>query len=615
MSAADEREAMARRGVLGELMVDDSQSEFDGNDEVKIVDILSEALSKRDEPAELFSYLYKVYLEERNKDEKILPSILTELNNSEGLDLCELASLATKSGARSFDVVHVLQDAFSQFDVNISSVLKLIECLYESMQGDMAAYMQFRPFEELAVRQPEIARELLDELVEIDKPYVVGYISRLYQAFSRENEKKVHQELLGYECHQSCYVVMAVTDALGCLDYEKKENRSLVESTMQFFEKVETRQSDEIDRILAFSYMSLVDYSDVAQDKIVDFSGRDSAVIKTAVSQAMFRVNEKYRETEWFLKSLFNLSNGSCSMGGLVENIDFILSELVEKSKNWDAAERFIFLWIENSDYVSKNFKFPDLFDSTTRGFLNNRQQFNRFLTLLFNSDFTASHRVASEFLSFCHIHKVHNVILDKEVLKAMDYEDCVFICRKILGYVNDSRQLCILCFSLLDAFPRNKKIKGLVYSLFINHIGDNHPGRALEFLENIVSNTKSVNKTEIASDAIKYIEARGDERRALAKLNELVPSRQKSIKIARETRKVMSSAMEEAQKGSIVSMIASKSILKQGTGWFHYMNGYSDISKLGHYSTEMEIPYSEVSHPVDAAIERFNFRVAKRGD
>jgi hypothetical protein len=137
-----------------------------------------------------------------------------------------------------------------------------------------------------------------------------------------------------------------------------------------------------------------------------------------------------------------------------------------------------------------------------------------------------------------------------------------------------------------------------------------------LVFLKKVLSKTKSINKINLASQVIEDIEAYHAHRDALPQLKELAPARQKSLKIFRESAKKMGAAMEEAQKDSIVSMIASRIVMKQGTGSFHFMGGaYSEISKMGKFSEKIEIPHSEVTHPVDAALERVNFRLAKRGD
>ena len=192
---------------------------------------------------------------------------------------------------------------------------------------------------------------------------------------------------------------------------------------------------------------------------------------------------------------------------------------------------------------------------------------------------------------------------------------DCLYICIKILGYVISPQYLCSLCFSVLEASPRDKEIQSLIYSIFTTHIGDSYPGRTIEFLKEASSKTKSKNQKYVADQAIQYIENYCSHRDSLPKLKELVASKQKAQKIFLEGNKKMSVAMEEAQKNSIISMISSRTTLKQGAGWFHFMHGqYSEISKLSSISTEMEMPHTEITHPVDAALERINFRLAKRG-
>ncbi|MCW8830691.1 MAG: hypothetical protein OQK32_04125, partial [Gammaproteobacteria bacterium] len=205
---------------------------------------------------------------------------------------------------------------------------------------------------------------------------------------------------------------------------------------------------------------------------------------------------------------------------------------------------------------------------------------------------------------------------LDKQLLKSLSYVDCLYICRKILGYVISSEYLCSLCFSVFDAFPRNKKIQGLIYEVFRFHIGASYPGKTIEFLKDVSSQTKSKNKKEVASQVVQDIENYYSQVDNLSKLKEMVAPRQRMHKIHIERNKKMAVAMEESQSKSPFMSMVSKVMIKHGTGSFYFMNGkYSEINKMGKFSTTMEIPHTEITHPVDSAMDSMNFRLARRGE
>jgi len=581
-----------------------------------INNVQEQLLAIKDKPKELFSGLYRILREEFQQENKTLSELIVKLNKEDNIDFCQLAVDAMNDNFRCFDVAPVLEDTLSEMDLNISSVLCLIERLFEGMQGDMMAYRQFKPFEGLVTKQPEFSKNLLSELLNKDKPYVVGYISRFYQTFSKGHEHETHKELCSLKDHESKYVLMAVADALGELDYKPSKNRKLIKQTLSVLDELEEKNFDEVNRLAIFAYMNLLKLSKEPKNRLIKFSKSDKIIIQGAISEVLFRSQEEHGNEKWFSEALLNLSRASCKNKGIMDNIDYVLSGLVKKYDNWNLAERFIVEWIVNSDYYSNNEKLSELFNSTFTTFINRRTNFEELLTRFFNHDNFILHNAAAEITSYCQLHKISGLKLNKQILKTLSYVDCLYICRKILGYVIYPEYLCSLCFSILDTFPKKKDIQSLTYTIFSSHIGENYPGRTLDFLKKVTSETKSINKRKIAAQIVEDIENYSACRDALPKLNELIPAKQKALRIFRESNKKISAAMEEAQKNSIVSMIASKSTLKQGTGWFHYMHGqYSEISKLGKYSTQAEIPHSEVTHPVDAAIERVGFRQAKRGE
>lgn len=573
-------------------------------------------LKYNNNPSEFFLSLYRLWRDEYQKQEKKLPELIIKMNKENGVDFCQVAVDAMNDNFRCFDVPPILEDALPDMNLNIDSVLSLSESLFQGMQGDLLAPKQFKPFENLIVKQPEFSRELLSELLNQDKPFIVGYVSRLFQGFARGNEVQIHEELCTLKDHKSKHVLMAIADVLGELDYTAAENRKLIPKTLSILDYLENKNLAEVNRIIVFAYTSLLKFSEIPKDKLIKFSKSDQVLLQGAVSCSLFRLQEEHGNEEWFSTALLKLSSVSCQYKGIMDDLDYVLGGLVEKNDNWDLAEAFLVEWLLNSDYTSNTKNLSDLLNSTFSAFIQKRVHLEKLLTRFFNHDNFKMHSAAAQIISFCQLQNINDLKLHKESLKLLAYADCLYICRKVLGYVNTPQYLCSLCFSVLDAFPRKKDMQDLIYTIFRYHIGENHPGRTLEFLKNVLSETQSVNKKKVVSQIIKDIESYLAQRDSLPILKELVPSRQKSKKVYRESSKKMSKAMEEAQQNSFVSLIASKVILKQGTGSFQFMYGaYSEITKMGQFSEEIELPHSEITHPVDAALERINFRLAKRGD
>lgn len=264
-------------------------------------------LEKIDRPKEFFVELFRIWREEYQMESKTLPKLILKLNRDGDIDFCQLAVDAMNDNFRCFDAIHIFEDTLSDMNLNLDSVLRLAESMFEGMQNDMAAYTQFKLFDDLLVKQPQFTRTLLAELLKQDKPYIAGYISSLYKKLSKDNEPDIHNELCALKDHKSKYVLMALADVLSELDYTKPKNKNLIKKTLDVFDGLEKKNIEEINRILIFSYSNFLDYVETAKDKLIYFSKSDQLLLKGATSQVLFRLQKKHGNEEWFSEVLRNL--------------------------------------------------------------------------------------------------------------------------------------------------------------------------------------------------------------------------------------------------------------------------------------------------------------------
>lgn len=571
-------------------------------------------LLKKDDPKALFEALNDFMWSEHEADVKKLPSLLLELHRATKIDFCLKGAQAIDHGVSPFDVAHVLEGVLYEMDLDVKSVLTLIQKFNQGMRGDLAAFTQFQPFQNLVERQPDFARKLLNSLIDESEPYVTGYISNLYRDFAKGREKEIHAELSCMSSHESESVLMAVADVLGALDYNPKINRHLVRPTIKILERLESCGSDNVARTVVYAYRNLIPYSKSLTDKLVQLSKSESVEIQYAISDILFRLKSDEKNVSWFLETLMNLTKVSPNHKGIIDNLDLVLHRLIKKDGCFCLVEEFLTLWILKSGYIPKEAKFYDLFNSTLPDIIQDRSNFEGLLTRFLNHDNWQFHEIAAQILSYCQVRKIKNVKLSGAELKRLSHEDCLYICRKILGYVVSPDQLCSLGFSVLDKSPQDQEIKSLIYAVFRNHIGENYPGKTIEFLQAASVQTKSKHRKLLAETIVRDIEAVENERSGMPLLKEMTPAHIKLKRILHESQVKMSQAMEHAQEGSITSMISTKILLKHGTGSFHLLGDqYSEVFKLGSYSTFMELPRSEATNPVQAAMERVGFRMAKR--
>lgn len=236
-------------------------------------------------------------------------------------------------------------------------------------------------------------------------------------------------------------------------------------------------------------------------------------------------------------------------------------------------------------------------------------------ITKLFNHDSYKAHSVASELVNFCIIHKIETLRLDKVALKKLNLEDFLYIGRKVLGYVIDPKMQCSLILSIFDASPRKKDLQILVYSFFMSHIGKDYPTSTIKFLKGEIDHIKGKIKINLVQEIINNLGRYQEKRKLLPKIKEFTPPSSQTHKVHLEDARQKRKSMDEIHENSLINLFTNIPI-KHGGGSFGYSNGgYMPISKFGLHEHYVELPISEISHPVSASIERMGFRLAKRDD
>lgn len=253
---------------------------------------------------------------------------------------------------------------------------------------------------------------------------------------------------------------------------------------------------------------------------------------------------------------------------------------------------------------------------STFPDFVRDKKRLYALVTNFLNHDNHQVHGAVSEIISYCKLHKIQDVRLEKNILKTFDDKDIVYIVRKILGYTMDARIQCSLVFSVLDKSIKSKDVQNIVYDVFTRHIGKDYPGSTIKFLEEQKKKTKSKIKIELIDKITGRIQSYRDVYKDLPRLKETAPPSQQSRRIMREEARVMGKSMKEAQKDSIVSQICRIVPMKYGSGTFSYIDdNYTPVSKLGSHSISEELPFSLSTHIVKFTMEINDFRKAKRGE
>ena len=309
-------------------------------------------------------------------------------------------------------------------------------------------------------------------------------------------------------------------------------------------------------------------------------------------------------------------SNTKCEYKGIINNLDFILWKIIREKKDYTLTEEFFTKWVLASDYGNTDYKLEDLFKSLLPEFINNEKFLSELITKYFNHENSKLHLAASELVRYCNLYKKHQLKLKSDILNQLSFNNLEYICRKILGYLYEPITLCSLIFSIYESNPENKDIQNLIFSIFIDILGKDYSETVLKFLEEkLTEYNQFENIKNFINSIIETIKKQQEQLNSLTKLKEFLMPRKFAYQISLEENKKINRFMEQAQKNSIISLIATKIPLKYGRGWFGYGNEkYSTPSKLTSIIHAVELPRSEMTHPVSAALRRFRFRLSKRG-
>lgn len=571
----------------------------------------------KDDPIGLFKQLQKIWRDEIKTKNKKTTELILELNKKHSVDICDFAVKAIDSGFSCFDTHLILEDAIPLMELNVKSTSHYLSKIFDGMQGDLMSGRQYQAIANLAKEQPNLARALLDNLINTGEPFVAGYIAKIYENLPNIKIEDLHSEILTLISHSEESVVQGAVIVLGNLKYDIINDKEIIEKTFDTFDRLLATNSESINQAITCSLGELCYLGDEAKSRLLDLSRKNNPQICFQISRFLFHHYKNLSNDDWFKEVLMTLSATPCQYKGITDNLDHVLYGLLGIKEKQSLAELFFTEWLLNSDYEKSEMKLDSIFGSTLSKLSDDTLFFDALITRYLNHDNYMINRAASELIRYSNLYKKRPIILDQSIINSLGIDDVLYICRKILGYLFEVKTLCSIVYSILTAKPEDSEVKALIRDIFLNQIGMDYPGTTLEFLKGKLSTTDlTVEIESTLKDMIRALESHQKMLNSLPRLNELFVPKKLAYQISLEENKNMSKAMEKAQEGSITSMIATRIPLKYGRSWFSYRNGkYSSPSNLSSFSQSFEIPRSEIDHPVNASMKRAGFRLSQRGD
>ena len=298
-----------------------------------------------------------------------------------------------------------------------------------------------------------------------------------------------------------------------------------------------------------------------------------------------------------------------------VHNFDYALSKLVGNCANHQLIYSCITMWmVKHYNDKTLDGKLIHCFDQSIMELLKT-SLLSELMTRWLISDEWALGSTFGDLISHLWVHEFRCPVLSKRLIDTFNAQDLKHLARRLLGWTFHEEPLLSMAFSLLETDDARSRTFGLVYHLLVKHIGRDYPRATLENIQEKVINA-SPEVANLLSSIKDELHAYTEAINQLPLRQELKPPMQLcraiAVKRARENR----DSMEKINEQSIFHQFCNRIPLKAGIGFFSLHDEMiGEISRLASRSYSASLPVQSVLDPLNDAISRLEFRLAKRGD
>jgi len=509
-------------------------------------------------------------------------------------DFFELAYQALQNNINPWQVGKILVKLilFSKYDKN--NILNFLKLLYEKEKNTS---IHFQITQQLTKMDKNLALNLLNEFLKIKEEFCIPHIGAILVELHNTYKINQFETILEYLDSKDEFKQKCIIGNIHLFDLSDDKIQIIFKKFNQLI-----NQSPKIDMLIIYNSYDLIEkgyeyFSNILL-KFIDIKNKD---IKFAISQILMFGSEEYLEEDWFEKLFFSLLNNETSY--LINNIDLILGSFLEKDK-YQIVEKFLFDWSIKGDLTK-------VIDNLNHFIykLNKSRYFSTFITKALNYENEKLHSVVSKMLK-------KPVELDKEILKEFDFDDYIYVIRKILGYFYEFETINRMIFSILKVENLSEDIKNVIKGVITNFIGKNYPYDTKQFYESLKDEELNKMEKEVKYFVLETLNQRIENYKKLPYLKELEPPKNQTKKIHRANNIVMNKIYEKSQKDSFIDLLFTKIPIRYGKGSFWEINGeISDISYMQAFESKVRVPIASQAYPIALELEMTMFRLAKKGN
>ncbi|WP_105212983.1 hypothetical protein [Pseudoalteromonas sp. T1lg22] len=516
------------------------------------------AASKTSE--ELLSQVNTLYVEEIRSEKKILKDALSQLHNAGEIDLVELVRGVNRSsiGHDFFTILHAFENALPSLDASIEDVLRCLLHLTEQAGRDLAiggVYGAFQRFCSVEAQRPRDSVEFI--LAQSDLSTYAPFLSSSILAYGLDCMSDAIQTTEKLIANRNEMVRSQAYFILGRLDVGEAQANVIWELLSGSGERESGCCASVLRAIISFGDTFPSYWPQIEEFLLTFVEGTSPEVLYEISNIVAF---QRVELPEGILRLLLKqLANVSPEHKGIIDNIDHLLVKLVEKGTSSLALKLLELI-------LTAGVKFPQL-DYFSRELLSKHHELlNHIVTKWFLSGDSSLCHGVSELL---HDVTGKNTQLKAEMALLGDEVKQIFVSHKAVGWLF-TRPVVAASFilSIYETASRTtrKELEQVLYDPLLL----SYPGELKLFLQSRIDKGFQEHQYE---RLLGKLEAYHSDIEKASGLKELMAPRENIRAYWKESNESMQAAYEDASRGSIIDLIATKKTLLYGNSSIYYIH------------------------------------------
>lgn len=531
--------------------------------------VIRDNLLKASKNGNFLEIVDKTYLQQSRDNRHSLGKDITFLHNEGSIDaiweFCQL-SKNTKE-ADFFTTRHVFEHALPELDASVASVMNCVKHLVSEAGNDMASGTIFIPFIKYCEADSNRPKEVLQIATSTENGEWLDFIPSAIISGANLQLSEFVDIAIELSGNSNLKIQIQATFAIGRINYSS--DIPLVEKALKALEKViNSKYDDHLYAAILKSAFSLYIADKSLENKLIKLFHpamvhKEDFTLHAATE--IFGFDTKNIPDKLLDVLLEMLKEIKPQNKNSIDRIGWGLQHLMKNGQEDRVIPFLEYLLVNNKDLSIKTF------DSVCHDLYgNNHPVLNKLTTKWFLSQKMS---LCKALVDIINLGNVNDCILTADTAQIAKQPDImrVYVARKAVGWLfNHPVSAASFIVPLIDG-ANNGEIKELKDLLF-NPLLISYSGKVKEYLENVLSG-QSKKVQSVITDALSRLEVYHNGILSALDIPELLPSQGHRESYQRLFHRQTREATKEAEKHSIMNLIASRSVLLYGRKSINYVH------------------------------------------